>query len=213
MPVHFRSMFLRTFVWLLAPLALAGSARVGAAQYATQYATQYPEMTWPQQIESDSTTIVIDQPQPMTLKGLTLTARAAFSVATGKAEPVFGVMWMTARAQTDRDSRTMDIDQVVLTDVRFPDMTDADEKRLEAIIIPKIQAAHFGIPLDGLETALAAAAAERGQPTASIRHPPRSCSQRCRQSPALRRQAGCSGAAELLAQVCGEYADDGGPGP
>ncbi len=157
MPVYFRLTCLRNFAWLVALLASAGSARVSAAQYAAQYA----EMTWPQQIESDSTTIVIYQPQPIALKGLVLTARAAFSVATGKADPVFGVMWLTARAQTDRDTRTMDIDQVVLTDVRFPDMTDAEEKRLEAIIIPKVQATQFGIPLDGLETALASAAAEQ----------------------------------------------------
>ena len=158
MPVRIRSTLRSALTWLLPLAALAGTARVSAAQYTN---TDYAQMTWPQEIDTDSGKIVIYQPQPITLKGITLTARAAFSVAKGSADPVFGVMWLTARAQTDRDKRMMDIDQIVLTDVRFPDMSDSGQQTLKAQLTPKVQASHFSVPLDGLETALAASAAEQ----------------------------------------------------
>ena len=71
-------------------------------------------------MDTDSGKIILYQPQPMALNGIKLTARAAFSVTKGSAEPVFGVLWLRARAQTDREDRMMQIDQIVLTDVRFP---------------------------------------------------------------------------------------------
>src|SRR4029077_7975074 len=62
---------------------------------------------WPREIVTDSVTIIIYQPQFDRLDGITLTGRAAVSVLLkGSKEPVFGVVWFTARAQTDRDDRT-----------------------------------------------------------------------------------------------------------
>ena len=64
---------------------------------------------WPREIVTDSGTMIIYQPQPDKLDGITLTGRAAVSVLpTGSKEPVFGVVWFTSRAQTDRDDRTVD---------------------------------------------------------------------------------------------------------
>ena len=75
---------------------------------------------WPREIVTDSGTMIIYQPQPDRLDGITLTGRAAVSVLPkGSKEPVFGVVWFTARAQTDRDDRTVDIDQIAITNVRF----------------------------------------------------------------------------------------------
>ena len=75
---------------------------------------------WPREIVTDSGTMIIYQPQPDKLDGITLTGRAAVSVVSrGSKEPVFGVVWFTARAQTDRDDRTVDIDHIAVTNVRF----------------------------------------------------------------------------------------------
>jgi hypothetical protein len=64
------------------------------------------ENEWPKVIENDRGKIIIYQPQPESLNGDKLTARAAFSVTTKeKNTPTFGALWATARVSTDRETR------------------------------------------------------------------------------------------------------------
>ncbi len=106
--------------------------------------------------------MVIYQPQPDKLEGIKLTGRAAVSVVTkGAKEPVFGVVWLTARAQTDKDSRLVAIDQVAITNMRFPGMDADASQRMASFVEPELEHWQFTIALDRLTASLAQAAAEQ----------------------------------------------------
>ena len=62
---------------------------------------------WPREIVTNKGVIVVYQPQPESLDGNTLKARAAVGIEVqGQQEPVFGVIWFDARLETDRSDRT-----------------------------------------------------------------------------------------------------------
>jgi len=117
---------------------------------------------WPRDIETDSGTITIYQPQPEKLDGIALRARAAVSYTSKKkGTPVFGVTWFNARAQTDRDTRMVAIDDVTVADVRFPGITPDQEKKFKEKVEPELEEWDFTMSLDRLQSGLAAAAAEQ----------------------------------------------------
>ena len=65
----------------------------------------FATLEWPQEIDAPEGTIVVYQPQPESLAGNVLGGRAAVQLNfKDQAEPVFGVMWFTARIDTDRES-------------------------------------------------------------------------------------------------------------
>ncbi len=132
---------------VLAALVAAGTAATAAAQDG--------ENPWPIQIDDPRATIVIFQPQPESFENNIVTARAALSVTeTGKTEPVFGVMWTSARLETDRDTRTARILDVEVTAVRFPQSTPEREQALAQIIESEIPQWDLEISLDRLLTSL-----------------------------------------------------------
>ena len=64
--------------------------------------------TWPQELESDGGDLIrIFQPQIEAFSGNTLETRTAISIQTASTGgPVFGAIWMVARLDSDRSSRT-----------------------------------------------------------------------------------------------------------
>ena len=132
---------------VLAALVAAGTAATSVAQDG--------ENPWPIQIDDPRATIVIFQPQPESFENNIVTARAALSVTeTGKTEPVFGVMWTSARLETDRDTRTAQILDIEVTAVRFPESTPEQEQALAQIIETEIPQWDLEISLDRLLTSL-----------------------------------------------------------
>ncbi len=126
-----------------------------AAGTAATSVAQDDENPWPIQIDDPRATIVIFQPQPESFENNTVTSRAALSVTeTGKTEPVFGVMWTSARLETDRDTRTARILDVEVTAVRFPESTPEREQALAQIIESEIPQWDLEISLDRLLTSL-----------------------------------------------------------
>ncbi len=89
----------------------------------------FSEKNWPQEISLQSGgKITIYQPQPESLNGDKLTARAAVSIRrTGNDEPVFGTIWFDASLQTDKDSRIATIESITVTQTKFPGIEDAGE--------------------------------------------------------------------------------------
>jgi len=131
---------------VVAPLTLAQGADPG----------------WPRELTSDSGQIIIYQPQIEKLDGIQLTGRSAVAtIKKGQTTPVFGVVWYSARALTDRDNRTVAIDNVVVTNARFPGFDDAKEKSFRAIVNPLIDGWQFTMALDRFQAGLAEAAAEQ----------------------------------------------------
>lgn len=113
---------------------------------------------WPKQLPlANGGKIIIYQPQPESLTGDKVHARAAVSVTTGaQAEPVFGVIWCDAWLDTDKNSRTAALTHVTVTDTKFPadKADDAQLAKLKALLEKEVPAWHLVISIDELTTTL-----------------------------------------------------------
>ena len=88
---------------------------------ASGWAKEVPESPWPREIDTPKGTVVIYQPQPEKLNDNLLESRAAVAIELKESkEPVFGAVWFKARLDTDRAERTATIEDVSVTQVRFP---------------------------------------------------------------------------------------------
>ncbi len=98
---------------------------------------------WPKDITAKSGAVItIYQPQPEAMNGNKIEGRAAFSaVEKPNDEPVFGVFWYTATMTTDRDTRTITLESILIDDVKLPGIDDAQKidklKKLLEQEIPK----------------------------------------------------------------------------
>lgn len=143
-------MVLRIFAFT--PIALCG-----AALHAQDY-------TWPRQIPVGGGavgTIVLYQPQAEKLAGNELTARGAIALkVSGRADPIFGAMWMTATVDVDRDSGMVWIHNLKISRVRWPDATTEQQLRFTQYVEQDFPAAGFRMTIERLQASLASAEAE-----------------------------------------------------
>jgi len=79
-----------------------------------------PDEGWPRTFVNGGTTSKIYQPQLESWDGFTLKGTAAVEVDQTGAEPVFGVVHLTARTTVDYSTRTVKLDEVKLTKASFP---------------------------------------------------------------------------------------------
>jgi hypothetical protein len=130
-------------------------------------------ISWPQQLEADDGSVVlIYQPQIEYFAGNSIEGRAAVSVkrpSTGNV-PVFGAIWLEARIDTDRDTRTAIIRDIDVGEVRFADTSDEEKEALAEFIEEKIEGSSLTISVDQLLADLDAEAA--GSTGANLRHEP-----------------------------------------
>lgn len=92
---------------------------------------------WPREITAkNGTVITIYQPQPEAMKGNKLEGRAAFAaLEKATSEPVFGVFWFTATMITDRDTRMMTLESILIDDVKLPGIDDTQKlEKLKALL-------------------------------------------------------------------------------
>ncbi len=87
---------------------------------------------WPKVITAANGTVInIYQPQPESFSGNILKSRSAISMVENSGEdPIFGVFWSTAKVETDRDSRQMDIESIKVTELKIPAETNQIEMDL-----------------------------------------------------------------------------------
>ncbi|HUJ78892.1 MAG TPA: carbohydrate-binding family V/XII [Nitrospiria bacterium] len=79
------------------------------------------ELTWPRVHHEPGLTIFIYQPQIEQWKGDRIEARMAVGMQqTGAKSPVYGVVWMSARADVDKAARIVMIRDTALTKASFP---------------------------------------------------------------------------------------------
>jgi hypothetical protein len=134
-------------------LAITGSWLWVSAAYAA---------TWPQEIVTDSGTIVVYQPQPESFSGNVLKGRAAMSLEVkGRDEPIFGAFWFDATVETDKEAGTVLIQDVKVTNVRWPDSKDAEEQRFTAAVEGAMPESGFEISLEALSSSLKSAELEQ----------------------------------------------------
>src|SRR5208282_2730503 len=104
---------------------------------------------WPRRFEGEKGTVLLYQPQLETFKGDRITSRAAVSVQKkGAKQPVFGVVWLAARAVTDRDTRQVTIDEAKVTEAKFPNATPEQIARFQDFLTKAIEGRSHTISLD-----------------------------------------------------------------
>ncbi len=117
---------------------------------------------WPRQIDGPKGTLIVYQPQLDSFQADVLTGRAACSILpNGKSDPVFGAFWFSAKLRTDRDARTADLDQLEIRDVRFPDITAAQQEEFARFVENVVEKDPPTLSLDRLLAAMAAVEQEQ----------------------------------------------------
>ncbi|MGH9259233.1 MAG: carbohydrate-binding family V/XII, partial [Acidimicrobiales bacterium] len=140
---------------LLAPAAVALTLTPVATLLGQDY-------SWPRQITVSAGTIVLYQPQAEKLAGNQLTARGAIALrVTGRADPIFGAMWMTATVDVDRDAGEAWIHTLKVSRVRWPDATPEQQQRFTQFVEADFPSEGFHMSLERLTASLASAEAER----------------------------------------------------
>ncbi len=111
------------------------------------------DISWPQELSrDDGAVLLIYQPQVEVFTGNILEARAAVSVKTPASGnmPVFGAIWIEARLDTNRDTRTAVIRDIEISDVRFADASDEQKERLASFIKSSVVGSTLTISVDQL---------------------------------------------------------------
>ncbi len=131
------------------------------------------ETSWPQEFSGENgAAVIIYQPQVEVFTGNSLEARAAVSVKTSAADntPVFGAIWIKARLDTNRDTRTAIIRDIEVSDVRFADASDDQIENLSQFIETSINGSSMAISVDQLLADLEAGDTEIA--AADLKHAP-----------------------------------------
>ena len=127
------------------------------------------ESGWPREIETSQGTVTIYQPQIEDFTGDKLEARAAVSVTPKGGAPVFGAVWISARVETDRDTRTVSVRSIEVPQVKFAHASDEDQQKLAEFLKKEIATWNLTFSVDDLLTSLEA---QGIQGTQGLRHDP-----------------------------------------
>jgi len=153
---------------LSSTLALLAAGLFGAQVLAAQVAA------WPHEAPAGNGKAVIYLPQIDSLRGDQLYARAAISVTQDSSgEPVFGAIWFGAHLLTDRDAGIVQVFDVKVLRVRFPDTSPDLDQKLTSLVEKQANTWDLSMPLKALETGLAAAERERANAAGIKAEPPR----------------------------------------
>jgi hypothetical protein len=112
------------------------------------------ETEWPKQISTEAAEIRIYQPQLNALEGDMLDARAAVSIKRKGESMVFGAMWFKSRLVTDFDTRLVDLEDVDIESVKFPEASEEEEEQMINLLESEIPAMDLTYSLDRLLTSL-----------------------------------------------------------
>jgi len=113
------------------------------------------DLAWPREVQAENAKILMYQPQVETFVGDKLTGRAAVSVTMkDSVNPVFGVVWIDTKVAIDKDERTVDVLEITVTKVRFPNATKENEKSLADLLEKDIPTWELTMSLDRLLVSL-----------------------------------------------------------
>jgi hypothetical protein len=125
-------------------------------------------------LDSPDGLITIYQPQPTKLDGNTLTARAAVSLTLpNTTDPQFGAMWFTSQVFTDRDARTVQIQNLAIKQVKLPNSNPDQEKQFSTAIEQRVPSMNLMLSLDQLETTLGIVQKQRDEAKQLDNTPPK----------------------------------------
>ena len=115
----------------------------------------FPE-DWPKIIKhSSGTEITFYQPQIESFDKIYLESRAAIMIKTNKQkDPIFGAVWVKAKVLTDRDTRLISLEDVVVTDAKFPDQDSTKVEELKRFLEKEIPTWKLDVTIDQLIASL-----------------------------------------------------------
>ncbi|KAF0814468.1 hypothetical protein IGB42_01369 [Andreprevotia sp. IGB-42] len=158
---------LRTSRTLLFALLASGFLLqpVMAATAPAKSTTQSPTkgQPWPRSYTVDNTSLTLHQPQLDSWQGNQLKGRIAVAIKTGVVQGsdgkshdklTYGVLWFSARTDTDKQARSVTLDNTTVDKVNFPTDT-ANQARYQALLQKVVPAQKLVVNLDHLESALA----------------------------------------------------------
>jgi hypothetical protein len=124
---------------------------------ATVAGAQAPAGGWPRAIALDQGKLTVYTPQVETFEGVQLAGRAAVSwEAAGAKAPVFGVFWFDARVLIDKERREVQVEELHVTKVRFPNAKPEQEQRVAQLIEAQVLVWDLTPSLDDLQASVAA---------------------------------------------------------
>ena len=136
-------------------VAAAAILLIGAAAAVVFAFTQEGPDGWPREISVPEAEIVVYQPQPDSMAGDRVRARAAVAVTpAGSEEAAFGTVWFGSRLATDRDTRMAEILELEVLRVGFPNAEEEKKERLAQILEEEIPKWDIEVSMDRLLTSL-----------------------------------------------------------
>lgn len=138
------------------PALSVSAAAAPPAAAATPAQPPLPADPWPRDVTLANAAALIYQPQVESWTGNALSWRVAVALRPDdqKAE-TFGVIWGTARTDVDRVTRTVELNDVIVTRSNFPTLADGGRTYL-ASLTTALSGALQTMALDSLEASLAA---------------------------------------------------------
>jgi len=139
-----------------APPSYAAAPTPVAAAPTSNAPTPLDPDPWPRQVQLSDATLTVYQPQVESWQGNQLNFRVAVAAkATGSDDESFGVIWGSARTEVDRVSRQVTLENVNLTQSKFPTLPDNGSLYMSQLQ-QQFQSATQTIALDRLQASLAA---------------------------------------------------------
>jgi len=128
---------------------------------------------WPRDVKVDSGTVTVYEPQVDSLKGDTLTGRAAVAYREkAGGEPVFSATWFTGKVNIDRDEGRVSYRTLEMTEVRFPKGYEKAEDEFTSVVQKSSASWNLTSSLEGLKTSLAASDTEAKAASELKNNPP-----------------------------------------
>jgi hypothetical protein len=138
------------------PAMNVGGAAGGSAAPVAMQAPAAPADPWPRDVTLTGADALIYQPQVESWQGNALSWRAAVAVRpSDQKNETFGVVWGTARTDVDRVTRTVELNDVVVTKSNFPTLPQQGATYLPSLRTALVSALQT-MALDSLEASLAA---------------------------------------------------------
>ncbi len=114
-----------------------------------------PEDTWPKEVDSGNTRIIVYQPQTDAWKKNRLQARSAVTLLhEGEKKPIYGIVTLSARTDVDKEDRMVALEDLQVTSAHFP-AAAGRQKELEKVIREGLKQSPVSVSLDRLLADLA----------------------------------------------------------
>ena len=128
---------------------------------------------WPREINVNGATVLVYEPQIDRWQNNRLEARAAVSLQpAGAPQLSYGVIWLTARTEVDKEHGIVDLEEIAIPKVNFPSAPPAAQERYLRAARTHLPAGVRTIPLEQFEADLAAARVGVKAPAQPVKNDP-----------------------------------------